>query len=540
MQFESSVAPVEPHVRGLRARLKQAKPFHLFKLSHHGSSNGWDSALYDEIGRPKYLAISLGLHKGDHPDKSVLNELKALPNVTWGRGDLNGHIRFSFGATKIAVTKTRGKLNDRTPPEPDAAIALARPRILAGDVGEIVTRAPYGVPVTITIGGETPRPASLDERPRDSGRPLAALDLFGGRELPRLLFVTSRDALAQRIGVTETSLVLDALRSKRALVYDELPRGATPRVAQAAVREQLTRARNVRGVVLIGGYSVVPSQRLFCLPPDLQDLVRPEEDAYDSFLVWSDDFYADTDGDGQAELPISRVPDGRTPDLVFAQLQATGRPRSDRRSGIRNRERPFADDVFRNVPGTGEMLQSAPATVEDPPHVIDGDVVYLMLHGSDLDGTVFCGQLGDEGSPEKWPVVAMKNVPPVCGPVVFTGCCWGALITTRPANQTPEGSALGSRTPDQSLALRILRSGATAFLGVTGTHYSPNPPGTYHGGAMHHAFFRNYKPGGSPAEALFAAKTDFAANIPHGQTEPLMAAFDVKIHAEYTCLGLGW
>jgi len=233
------------------------------------------------------------------------------------------------------------------------------------------------------------------------------------------------------------------------------------------------------------------------------------------------------------------MPDGRTPDLLFAQLQATRRPAAGRRTGIRNKERPFADDVFRNVPGIGNMLESAPATVDAPAHLIDGDIVYLMLHGADLDGTVYCGQLGD-GAPADWPVVMMKNVPPVSGPVVFTGCCWGALITARPASQMPEGDPLGSRTPDQSLALRILRSGATAFVGVTGAHYSPDPPGTYHGGAMHHAFFRHYQPGGSPAEALFAAKADFAANIPHGQSDAFMAAIDVKIHAEYTCLGLGW
>jgi len=546
MQFHSSVPTIEPHVRTLRAQLKKAGAFDLFKLSHHGSSNGWDRPLYDEIGKPKYLAISLGLHKGHHPDPSVLTDLQSLTNVTWARSDLNGHVTFTFGPTKITVTKARGKLNDPTPPQPDVAVAstaLSRPPASQpSGIAEIVTRAPYGVPVTITVGSGAPQVASREGPPLDAGGPLPPLNLFAGRTLPRLLFVTIRDALADRIGISEPTHALDALRAKGVLLYDELPTGASSRVAEAAVHEQLARARDVHGVVLLGGYSVVPSQRLFCLPPDLQDLVKPEEDAYDSFLVWSDDFYVDMNGDGRAELPITRLPDGRTPELVFAQLQASGQQRSNtlRRTGIRNRERPFADDVFKNVPGTGDMLQSAPATVDAPPHSIDGDLAYLMLHGADLDGTVFFGQFGENGSPDKWPAVAMKNVPAVCGPVVFTGCCWGALITARPANQTPDGVPLGSRTPDQSLALRILRSGATAFVGVTGAHYSPNPPGTYHGGAMHHAFFDYYKVGGSPAEALFAAKADFQNNIPHGQTDPFMAAVDVKIHAEYTCLGLGW
>ena len=542
MQFASSVDAIEPHVRALRRRLKKAGAFDVFKLSHHGATNGWDEDLYEEVGKPRYLAISLGDHAGKHPDRDVLDDLRSLSKVTWARSDVNGHVRFGLGASKVTVTKERGRLNDPTPPRPDVAAApFGGIAVRAGDVAEIVTRAPHGVPVTITVGGGPPR-ALGSPSARERAGPLPALDLFSGRTLPRLLFVTSRDALAERIGVAEAAHVLDALRRKGTAVYDTLPAGVGWRAAQAAVHEQVRAVRGLAGVVLIGGYSSVPSQRLFCLPPDLQGDVRPEEDPHDSFLVWSDDFYVDLNGDGRAELPITRVPDGRNPELVFAQLQADARPRSAsvRRVGIRNRERPFADDVFASVPGAGAMLQSAPATIDDPPHLVDGDVSYVMLHGSDLDGTLFCGQLGEDGSPEKWPAVGMRNIPSVCGPVVFTGCCWGALITAQPADRTPEGSPIGSRTADQSLALRILRQGATAFIGVTGAHYSPDPPGVYHGGAMHHAFFRSYKPGGSPAEALFAAKADFLRNIPHGQTDPLMAALDVKIHAEYTCLGLGW
>lgn len=248
------------------------------------------------------------------------------------------------------------------------------------------------------------------------------------------------------------------------------------------------------------------------------------------------DFYVDPDDDDVAELPISRIPDGRSPELVYAQLQAKNVVRSGTRSAIRNRERPFADNVLKGVPGAGAMLVSGPAVHDRPDHRVDGDVVYLMLHGSDEDASQFWG-----GEPAYlYPAVLPHNVPSACGMVVFTGCCWGALTVEHPAGLAGVDDPIAIRAPERSLALRFLQGGATAFIGCTGAHYSPDPPGRYHGGAMHHAFWRHYQPGGSPAEALHRAKRDFAREIPHGLDEPLMVAIDVKIHRQFTCLGLGW
>jgi hypothetical protein len=57
---------------------------------------------------------------------------------------------------------------------------------------------------------------------------------------------------------------------------------------------------------------------------------------------------------------------------------------------------------------------------------------------------------------------------------------------------------------------------------------------------MHKAVISALRDGVAPAEALFRAKADYAANMPHGQGRPLDQAIEFKILNEFTCLGLGW
>jgi hypothetical protein len=160
-----------------------------------------------------------------------------------------------------------------------------------------------------------------------------------------------------------------------------------------------------------------------------------------------------------------------------------------------------------------------------------------MLHGSDADATRFWGE-NDYGIVE---AVNISNLPRRFAGVVFTGCCWGALtVQTTAANYVP-GQPVGVRTPGMSLALSYLHAGAKAFVGCTGTHYSPTvAPYQYFGGPMHEAFWKRYTQGAGPAEALFRAKIDYAQGLPHGQTSPTGQAIEYKIWKQYTCLGLGW
>jgi hypothetical protein len=103
------------------------------------------------------------------------------------------------------------------------------------------------------------------------------------------------------------------------------------------------------------------------------------------------------------------------------------------------------------------------------------------------------------------------------------------------------GRTIGQKSPDDSLALSFLMKGATAFVGCTGSHYSPlEPPFNFFGGPMHRAFWNHYAANTSPAKALFNAKLEYLRGMPHGQSSANSQAIEYKILRQYTCLGLGW
>jgi hypothetical protein len=315
-------------------------------------------------------------------------------------------------------------------------------------------------------------------------------------------------------------------------VLDDLPRGTSDAAAAAAlVRARLARHPKARGVVLLGGYDVVPSHIVDALPPQLRQRLAENDDP-DNFVVWSDDIY------GAPSLPVSRIPDGKTARLVFGALQAGGGQRAERRSGVRNVARPFADQIYGLLPGAREIHVSEPATFnQQPPPDLDAERVYFMLHGDYIDSSRFWG----EGTQQNREAVNVSNVPEASGSVVFTGCCWGALTVDTPAGLVDPGRPFGQKTPGSSIALTFLARGATAFVGCTGAHYSPNiPPYNFYGGPLHESFWRRHNAGTPPAQALFEAKREYAAGIPHGQPGLKSQAIENKILRQYTCLGLGW
>jgi len=110
-----------------------------------------------------------------------------------------------------------------------------------------------------------------------------------------------------------------------------------------------------------------------------------------------------------------------------------------------------------------------------------------------------------------------------------------------PAVRGVPGTRLQPRGPEESMALAYLRAGATAFVGCTGSHYSPlSPPYDYFGKPLHDAFWAAIAAGEPPARALFLAKQAFAQHLPHGRTDLFGQAVEAKTMRQYTCLGLGW
>jgi hypothetical protein len=564
MQFEQpEIQGVDALMAALRDKVKSAGPYTFVKLSHHGSFNAFSESIYQELnaqGKSRLFGICAGEQSTSHPNPATLKVLQDHKSeIRWARTDHNRQSSFFFGTATPKVTIEQGSLNDPkpntdevlvpevvTPTEPVSLETAAAGQSVTpankGEVVEVNVRVPHtSTKVTLTIEVE-PREAAPVEKVEAPTAGLSdvlpQLRIAGGRQLPKLLFVTSREALARNIGQREAEHVLQSLRSRNVFLFDRIPvKMIDAGQAAVIVREQVRKNPGVKGVVLLGGYDVVPSQRVDCLPPALRNRVSGNGDA-DNFIVWSDDIYGDADGDFLPELPVSRIPDGNRAQLIFAAIQAPGSAVGQSRIGVRNIARPFADAVFSGLPGATGILISQPVTYDATPrYSLSGDRVYIMLHGDFADGSRFWGE-ETQGNRE---AVNISNLPAKSGAVVFTGCCWGALSVNTPAGRVANGRTFGQKSPDDSIAMSFLARGAVGFIGCTGSHYSPlQPPYKFFGGPMHEAFWTAYAAGRPPAPALFEAKLQYLKGMPHGQTTANSQAIEYKILRQYTCLGLGW
>ncbi len=307
---------------------------------------------------------------------------------------------------------------------------------------------------------------------------------------------------------------------------------------QGRIRED----QSIEGVVLLGGTDVVPSRILSTIPKDLEGSPAArsiESRERDRLQVWSDDSYGDLDGDAIPELAVSRIPDGKDPALLLlAMTRPPVRTPFAAVRGVRNSRRPFADLVFAKLDGGARMDQCVSDRPGLPPYPLDGDCLYVMLHGYYGEGNIFRGE-DDDGYPEAFSAADVPNPAPS---VVFSGCCYGALAAVKPARDARPDERHEGRTARDSIALTCLRNGANAFVGCTAIHYSPDKsPFTYLGEPMHRYFWREIAAGQAPARALLNAKKRYGREIPHlpgGKTE--LRLIEHKILREFTCLGLGW
>lgn len=528
----------------LREKIRERSPYGFAKATHHGSRNGLDGDLLDDLGRPLMIGITTGSESGDHPSRELVALLEERkPGVHWVRTDRNGRATLAFGGhADVKSTLSRGSLDDSSPPgmrPPDvvsvrSAVPVASslgPRVTVSpqrsesDAVEISLRLPVGLPqrITIEIGGGPPASPGGD-------RPQAA----GEGRLAGLVAVTSTDVLATNLGSAEADWTARQLAKLGAAVVDL---AANTPVAKSAARvSAAVTETDARGVLIVGGYDVVPSQPVDTLPPEIRQQMLKGADA-DDFIVWSDDAYADLDGDGLPELPHSRIPDARSPELVRAALDAPAIPLTSA-TAIRNYHRPFADRVYSTILQGAPMLVSEPARRGPPQHPLVGEIVYLMLHGDYLRAYVFEGERVDRSYLE---AIEVSDVAPAAGSVVFAGCCWGALPVDTPAVEALAGRIPAPWPPERSMALMYLKQGARAFVGCTGVHYSPVTEPFYHyGEPMHHFFFEELQGGKPPAVALHDAKQRYVVGIPYGPRDLRSQAIEYKIWRQFTCLGLGW
>ncbi|MHC2218854.1 MBL fold metallo-hydrolase [Rhizobium leguminosarum] len=562
MQFgKPEVTGLGPLMKSLRETISEAGPYQFAKLTHHTSYNGINAAVLGELGDPKFLVHTGGLNDSGHPDPGSLHLLeKREQDIKFARTDRNGLIKFSW---TDGFTLARNELNDfsrnvgNDEPEEsaeggEATTSVKEPEIsppepkmtsqsntAPGTVEVLFMRIPGDV-TKITIAGipiEIERSPPRDVRPQQKVKtevaprlPTEAVhdSLAAGRKLPPLLFVTQQDRLARKIGEREAARALDLVRKSGQTLLD-LP--TTDDVAD--LRGKLSRG-NFKGVVILGGYDVLPSERVDVLDADLRRQIgRDAADEPDKFVVWSDDKYGDSDGDGIAEFPVSRIPDGNLAEFFIKCLKGAS-PAGDGRFGIRNSERPFADAIWQGVRGTENILISGPTLHSELARAeISRPSLYFMLHGHDVDATQFWGE--DNGVVE---AIKVSSLPRSDVGVVFAGCCWGALIVEQKASS--DRGPLGARSPGQSMALSFLMSGANAFVGCTGAHYSPNAGENFFSEPLHREFWKEFATTESAAEALFNARKTYLGDMPHGLSRPYHLGIERKLYKQFTCLGLGW
>jgi beta-lactamase superfamily II metal-dependent hydrolase len=540
-------AEVGGMVTALTQAIAAAGPYDFVKIAHHASDNAFNADLLSTWGA-KLFGISTGSNSSHHPVPSVINLLNAAQDVHWIRNDRNGRCSFRFSGTPLevqrgAIDNTSGPsgLDDQgplvptglpaTPPLPVAVSAADQHIEVVARLPNVRTRVTVTIDVEPAPGGTSAsfqRPAASDAR------------LGGGRSLPRLLFVTNAASLARNVGAAESQHAIDLIRQAGHVLVDAA--GARPLNIAPAVRAALVAHPDVKGVVVLGGYDVIPAASVDALPPNLRAAASFEEDDDpDDFTVWSDDLYGDREGDEFPELPVSRIPDGCQADLVFTALAAALPTGFASRGGIRNLNRPFAETVYATLPGTEAIVTSDPIRHGRPPAPnLAGHVLYVMLHGDNRDATTFNGE---DTTTRQHAAVRLPQFAGRVPPVVFAGCCWGALTVDTLARDHVAGGALGIRGPDQSIALRCLASGANAFVGCTGAHYSPMPhePPSY-GAPMHSYFLKELLSVGGPALALFRAKQEYARHLPHLGSAATDGdrMIEYKTLRQFTCLGLGW
>jgi beta-lactamase superfamily II metal-dependent hydrolase len=98
MQFVTpGVAGLNPLMDQLRQDIQQDGPYDFAKISHHGSSNAFDTDVLREMGGVTLLGLCTGVHSNQHPSPQALQVLhENAGTLTWARTDRNGLTTLNF------------------------------------------------------------------------------------------------------------------------------------------------------------------------------------------------------------------------------------------------------------------------------------------------------------------------------------------------------------------------------------------------------------------------------------------------------------
>ena len=329
-----------------------------------------------------------------------------------------------------------------------------------------------------------------------------------------VLVVTSRQQLSDRTGMALSEI--DQLIFPVGDVLD-VPYGTgSPSVVAKAIRAQDKSHGNGYAVIqIVGGDGVVP------LPVAINPVQdQPPAIHYDPVIL-SDDNYGDLDSDGKMEVPVIRLPDGNSADLVRAQFKrarAKANPSGGGFIYVNNTPNRVTagNDVRSTVKAKGLITsgpwvsKGAPAGAGKKPigYPADAAFTFILQHGSYQVRTAWTNDANDEA-------FTLSDVQR--SGVVMSAACWGGWIAEReyrwysPRDAAEVRNYGDGRYPAQkptstdTLVLAFLSKGSAGFFGSTGVSYTPTD------GKLAQEFFGRILKGKPAYRAALEAKQKFAS-----------------------------
>jgi hypothetical protein len=231
-------------------------------------------------------------------------------------------------------------------------------------------------------------------------------------------------------------------------------------------------------IIVMGGPNIVPFGTVTNPCTGVVDI--------DNDTIFTDDWYADLDEDGafMPDVPVARVPDAQSLDLIRAIFQANERSMPSGSNDVFSYGQPlreFAGTMVSNILGgnTGHPdwgtvpIWSSPTTSSGVDvTLVDAMYTYFILHGNlnntaswwgeDPDVACSVNENGDRVCPSSRYPTAFNVSQADSRGLVVSAACYGAYIN-------------GGQTPANSVALNFLQNGAFAFVGSTAMTYSTAP-----------------------------------------------------------------
>lgn len=325
-----------------------------------------------------------------------------------------------------------------------------------------------------------------------------------------ILVVTDFGTLSQRTGIEEHRL--RAIASDMGDICEVDSNGDWVSV-YLRIRETVAQTGGQYAFVqILGGDGVVPMASQ--INPQY---LKQHSEGLDTFdpITLTDDKYGDLDKDGIQEVPVARLPDGFSGELLTKQYEIAQQPTQDRSSSF---VYTMADKTRIEVGQAVEAtIAGSPTRYESPPWFSSTRWLKQAVDMKDDEGAAFFLQHGNVKDRTQWANdsggVAWHIDDDGNADYVMSAACWGGWIAEReyqyfvPQNgwevffKNDDGIYPAQRpTAENTLALEFLSRGTRGYFGSTGVSYTKADQ------VLAEVFFGELSRGVEPALAAFRGK----------------------------------